>query len=135
MIAGSGNTATTVNVLPKALTYVAATGSNVYGTPQSGAMPALSGVVAGDQITAAPAIESGGNLWLLDAGSRAGTYTSTVLAGSLSGAGAGNYTIAATGNTNGTWTVTPKPITWSVAAGSAIYGNAPTASKVSRSAH
>ncbi|WP_183479487.1 MBG domain-containing protein [Mitsuaria sp. BK037] len=128
VIAGSGNTATTVNVLPKALTYVAATGSNVYGTPQSGAMPALSGVVAGDQVTAAPAIESGGNLWLLDAGSRAGTYTSTVVAGSLSGAGAGNYTIAAAGNTNGTWTVTPKPITWSVAAGSAIYGNAPTAS-------
>jgi len=125
VIAGSGNSALTVNVTPRTLTYVATSGSNVYGTPPIGATPTLSGVVPGDQIAALPMLQAGGTTSTLDARSHAGTYASIVTNGSLSGAGAGNYVIATSGNTPGTWTVAPKPVNWQVSQGSSVYGDAP----------
>ena len=126
VIAGSGNSALDIVVKPKPLTYVATGGGNVYGSSPVASRPVLSGIVGGDEVEALPRLDIGGTPQSLSATTHAGTYTFGATTASLNGAAAGNYVIAASGNTPASWVVSPKPLSWSVSAGSAIYGDLPT---------
>ncbi|WP_431051681.1 beta strand repeat-containing protein [Roseateles sp. L2-2] len=126
VLAVSGNSALDITVKPKPLTYVATGGGNVYGSSPLAGGPVLSGIVGADQVEALPTVDIGGSPQFLGATTRAGTYTFGATTASLNGAAAGNYVIAASGNTPASWIVSPKPLTWSVSAGNAIYGDVPT---------
>lgn len=126
VIAGSGNSALDIIVKPKPLTYVATGGGNVYGASPVASRPVLSGIVGADEVEALPRIDIGGNPQFLSASTRAGTYSFGATTASLTGAAAGNYVIATSGNAPASWIVSPKTLSWSVSAGSAIYGDMPT---------
>ncbi|OWQ48889.1 hypothetical protein CDL60_03095 [Roseateles noduli] len=126
VLAVSGNSALDITVKPKPLTYVATGGGNVYGSSPLAGWPVLSGIVGADQVEALPTVDIGGSPQFLGATTRAGTYTFGATTASLNGAAAGNYVIAASGNTPASWIVSPKPLSWSVSAGNAIYGDVPT---------
>lgn len=99
----------TLNIAPKPLNYLAANGGHVYGS--AGTMPtaSLSGILAGDDVAPLVGLSAAGQAANLNARTPAATYASDVV--SLTGTGAGNYTVAATGNTSGRYTVSPKSIT------------------------
>jgi len=99
----------TLDIAPKPLNYLAANGGQVYGS--AGTMPtaSLSGIIAGDDVAPVVGLSAAGQAANLTARTPAATYASDVV--SLSGTGAGNYTVAATGNTSGHYTVSPKSIT------------------------
>ena len=103
VIAGSGNSALDIIVKPKPLTYVATGGGSVYGSSPIAGRPVLGGIVGNDDVVALATIDLGGNPQFLTASTRAGTYTFGATTASLNGAAAGNYVIAASGNTPASW--------------------------------
>jgi len=119
-----GSVSGTLNIAPKALNYIAANGGNVYGS--AGTMPTatLSGVVAGDDAAPVVALTSAGQTVSLAARTPASTYSVDVVG--LTGAAESNYTIAATGNSSGTYTVAQKPIlaVYSPVGVTSVYGTA-----------
>jgi filamentous hemagglutinin family protein len=140
VLATTGNTPGSVTIVPKLLTYSYGTVTGTYSQLVNIPAATLSGVVTGDLVSPLFSLSSGGAI-LSDqpAGSYVirdphfisvvvpepvGNYALT--ATSLSGLDAGNYTIAGSGNTPGTLTLQPLPITWSVANTQATYGNTPT---------
>ena len=109
-LANSGNVFGQLTVTPKTVTYQVASSSWVYGDGQIVASPAtLTGVINNDYVYINPVVTTAasgnsytGSLYGLTVGS----YTESV-----SGIeGYGNYVLSPTGNTNGTLTITPKPI-------------------------
>ncbi|HEY8907304.1 MAG TPA: hypothetical protein VIM63_14840, partial [Rhodoferax sp.] len=121
---GTGAVSGTLSIAPKALNYtVAPYGEQVYGSAGTMPMASLSGVLAGDDVAPLVALSAAGQTVNLDARTPASTYASDVV--SLTGTGAGNYTVAAAGNTSGRYTVSPKPITVSYdpAGITSAYGN------------
>jgi len=106
----SGSTVSgTLNIAPKALNYVATDGWHVYGS--AGTMPTatLSGIIAGDDVAPVVSLIAAGQAVSLTTRMPASTYAADVL--NFTGAAAGNYTIATTGNTSGRYVVNPKWVT------------------------
>lgn len=119
------NSATrTTTITPRTITFRAAGGStaSTYGSAAGVPTLTLDGLVAGDLVGGTAAAFQGGTAFVIGERTPAGSYTWGV--GALTGQAAGNYTVAATGNTTTALVVAPKPITWSVANGSAVYGDA-----------
>jgi len=116
----SGITAGVQTVLPKSLTYAVADGAKGY-TDFGRSLPTgtLSGIVANDEVTPVVALSAMGTPVVFEPGLPAGTYASSVVR--LTGAAAGNYTIAAMGNTNGSYVVKPAHLTYSIS-GVGTYG-------------
>lgn len=108
----------TITIARKLLTYRIADTSAVYGTPGS-STGVLDGVLGSDAVSLAAIASTG-----FSSTARVGTYAIT--GSGLTGAGADNYAIATTGNTNGTLTVTPKPVSFAASNGTSVYGDTPT---------
>lgn len=107
-----------LTIAPKPITYTVGAITGVYGsTSLPGAT--LNGALSGDDVVASGVVIVGGGA--LTARTPVGTYNVGVTA--LSGADAGNYTLAASGNADGTLTITPKLLSWSVANASIVYGD------------
>jgi len=119
----SGSTVSgTLNIAPKALNYtVAPYGGQVYGSAGTMPMASLSGVLAGDDVAPLVALSAAGQTASLNAKTPASTYASDVV--SLTGAAAGNYTIAAGGNASGVYTVSPKQISANYVDIASTYGD------------
>lgn len=124
VVASAGNTFRRTVITPKTVTFQLAGGSSttVYGTAATLPSLALTGIVAGDAIGGNLAAFDGGTAFAISARTPAGTYQWGLSA--LTGAGADNYTVATSGNTAAWLSIARKPITWQVAAGTAIYGDA-----------
>ena len=109
-----------LTITPLALTGSIATGSSVYGSALDPGAVTLNGVISGDSVSATAAVNttghtsSSGNL-------NAGSYTGIEYVSALSGADAGNYTIAGAA---GNYTVSPLALTGTIATGSSVYGSA-----------
>ncbi|HEX8415430.1 MAG TPA: filamentous hemagglutinin N-terminal domain-containing protein [Sphingomicrobium sp.] len=101
-------------IAPKPITYTTGDVSSVYGTAPAEPTVTFSGLVGDDQVAALP---TGYTVAV-----RAGTYSGLQIPG-LTGAAAGNYTLAASGNVFGTLTVAPKPLTYSFNPATLIYGS------------
>ena len=116
----------TATVTPKPLTWDGTSSSQVYGSNSLPA-PALAGIVGNDQVAAGETISTLTSVQGGESLTRSvGTY-SVGLAG-LSGAAASNYTLATSGNVNGTVTITPKTLTLEPVSVSSVYGTAVTQS-------
>ncbi|MFZ3084433.1 filamentous hemagglutinin N-terminal domain-containing protein [Rhodoferax ferrireducens] len=124
-LAPSGNTPSQVAITPKPVTFSLASASSTYGTNAVLPTANLSGIVSGDVVAAGPVISIGNGAAAFNASTAAGHYTLEIL--ELNGYGvANNYILATSGNTTGTLTIAPKTLTWAVANGTGIYGNALT---------
>ena len=121
----AGAASGTLSIAPKPLNYLAANGFQVYGS--AGTMPtaSLSGVLTGEDVAPVVGLSAAGQTVTLTARTPATTYASDVI--SLSGTRARNYTVAATGNTSGSYTVDRKPITpsYDPAGVTSSYGDMP----------
>ena len=105
------------------LRYAVADASSVYGTLATLGAAGLTGVAAGDDVTAVVSLyDSSNSAVALSAGLNAGPYAERVV--SLSGAQAANYAISAVGNTDGILTVNPAPLAVAVNGASRLYGDA-----------
>ncbi|HEX8484868.1 MAG TPA: filamentous hemagglutinin N-terminal domain-containing protein [Sphingomonas sp.] len=112
-----------LTVTPKPITYAIGASTSVYGDPYnfSGAIT-FGGVLAGDEGSVATAQFVGGTerIQTFDDYRNVGTYAVEALI-----AGNPNYALSATGNTLGTYTVTPRPITLDTAPRLLSYGVRP----------
>ncbi len=102
-----GGTPGLVTIAPRPVTYVVASGSSTYGdlfTPNA----LISGLLAGDSARATIGATLNGSRVPLAAKSGVGSYLLDAIG--LTGADAGNYTIAANGNRSGQLTINPRPI-------------------------
>lgn len=114
----------TLTINAKALTYAVANSNSTYGTLASNGTVTLTGVVEGDSVAGTVTSYSGADAVTLAARTGAGSLTQKVTA--LTGTDAANYTIAATGNSDGTLTIARKSLTYAVAAASSTYGTLAT---------
>lgn len=121
-VGGSGSG--TLSITQKPLTYQVANASSTYGTLATLPTPVLTGIINGDSVSGTVGASNGGGAAAVAQFTPAGTYTLGVAG--LSGSGAGNYSVATSGNTPGTLTVAPLPITWNVANTQVNYGDAAT---------
>ena len=122
-LAPGGNTAGTLTINPKALTWSIANAASTYGTLASPGAATLTGVVVGDEIAGSVAVSQGGSPVSLVFNSAAGTYQENVTG--LTGSGTANYVLAPGGNTEGTLTINQKALNWSVADATAVFGTRP----------
>jgi len=116
----SGVIGSTLDIARKPLTYVVQGGSHIYGSPNGLPLGALSGIVAHDDVTPQVGLSAAGVPAALATKLAVGTYTASVVA--IAGAEAGNYTIAASGNMDGQYQVTPKTLTYAFTDASSTYG-------------
>jgi filamentous hemagglutinin family protein len=116
----SGNPTGLFTVNPRALTYTIGNTSSTYGTSAILAGYALIGVVNADQVGATIGVKGANSLINLAANTAPGTYQE-VLTG-LTGANAGNYVLATSGNIPGLLTISPKVLTYSLSSGTTVYG-------------
>ncbi|MFV3074506.1 MBG domain-containing protein [Niveispirillum fermenti] len=114
--AATGNSTGILTIARKSLTYAVADTGSTYGTLATLGDVTLTGVLSGD-VVAGTAELSGATL-----GERLNAGSYTVAVGGLTGTAAGNYEIAATGNSTGTLTVARKTITGTVTAVTGTYG-------------
>ncbi|MFV3130315.1 MBG domain-containing protein [Niveispirillum sp. KHB5.9] len=114
----------TLTVTKKALTYEVANGSSTYGTLAGNGAVTWTGLVGGDDVDGTVTTYRGATAETLAVRTNVGSLTQKVTA--LTGTDAGNYEIAATGNTDGTLTIAQKALTYSVAAVDSIYGTLAT---------
>ncbi|SNT17662.1 MULTISPECIES: MBG domain-containing protein, partial [unclassified Azospirillum] len=110
----------TLTINPKALSWAVANASGTYGTLASNGTVTLTGVVGADAVSGVVGTRDSNGAITLSATTRAGSYTQSVTG--LSGAAAGNYTLAVSGNSSGTLTIAPKALTYSIGAASGTYG-------------
>ncbi len=112
----------TMTISPATLTYRVGNTTNVYGTLPTIGTTVLTGVVAGDTVNPGFTVTNSLSAPVtLATNTGVGVYGAAVT--SLTGASAGNYVLASTGNTNGTITVTPATLTISPLAGTKVYGS------------
>lgn len=124
-LASSGNTASQVAITPKPVTFSLASANSTYGTNAVLPTAYLSGIVSGDMVGAGSVISVGYGATVLNASTAVGHYTLGIA--DLTGDGvSNNYMLANSGNTTGMLTIAPKTLTWAVANGAGIYGNALT---------
>jgi filamentous hemagglutinin family protein len=127
LLGQTGNTLGQLTITTKPITYAIGSASSVYGQTVTVPTATLSGVVAGDLVDTTIGLSNGtegGAVTPLPPVYSAGTFPLSV--GPLTGAAAGNYRIATTGNTLGLITVTPKPITYRITSQSWVYGDGAT---------
>jgi filamentous hemagglutinin family protein len=126
-LASSGNTQGVLTVQPATLTYAVANATSTYGTlPNLGALT-LSGVIPSDvgNVTASvAALSANGSAIVLANNTAAGNYTQQ--ASNLSGSASSNYLLASSGNTQGTLTIQPATLTYTVANATSTYGTLPS---------
>jgi hypothetical protein len=117
----SANALARIAITPRALNYQVASANTVYGALAALPATTLSGVVAGDALGAVTGSPSGAGWLNFAAKTPVGNYLLNLQA--LSGADAGNYLIAGSGNTLGQLSIAPKTLTLQLAGGSAVYGD------------
>jgi filamentous hemagglutinin family protein len=120
----SGVLSGTLTISPRAITYGVTSGSQVYGTLGNLPSAGFTGVLAEDIVFGTVGLSMSDTPIAHDARLRVGSYDAIVT--DLYGADAGNYVLAASGHTPGVFTVTPKPLTWSVGNSSSVYGTLAT---------
>jgi filamentous hemagglutinin family protein len=113
-----------ITVVPKVVTYSAGSLNLTYG--DGGTVPGLTlnGVLAGDYFDVRPYVRgltTIGNT-AIDAGAPAGTYS---VEGTWVPHSGDNYVLGSAGNTNGTLAIARRPVSWTVANATAVYGNTP----------
>jgi filamentous hemagglutinin family protein len=118
-IAASGNTLGTLQIDPRTLNWHLGSGSVVYGDTIS-LSHAFTGLFSGDVVLPELAARIDSALSL-----RPGVGTHPVVVMGLSGANAGNYVLASSGNTEGTVTITPRPLQFRLGNTTSIYGSDP----------
>jgi filamentous hemagglutinin family protein len=111
-----------LTITPRPVTFAIGAYSWVYGSPLSPS-DTLTNVLSGDAVSGVVSTLTGG-VTNSTANPNVGSYSLTTT--SLTGAAASNYTIATTGDTLGSLTVTPRPITYSLAPLSSVYGASPS---------
>ena len=112
-----------INPATVTLSYVVADTTNVYGVLPTVGATVLTGVRTGDVLTALYTVTNAQNQAItLATNTGVGRYTAAVTG--LSGASAGNYILANTGNVNGTITITPATLTLSPLTAQKTYGSA-----------
>src|SRR5262249_35738008 len=110
-----------LTIAPLPLTWTVANTQATYGnTPSYTAT--LDTIQTNDQVTAV--VTSTGTGGLVTTATGVGAYTASVT--SLTGASAGNYTLATTGNPTATLTIVPRPVTYTVANATGTYGTVAT---------
>jgi filamentous hemagglutinin family protein len=110
----------TLTIDPKTLTWAVANATSTYGTLAGNGTVTLTGLVEGDDVAGSVGTRDANGAITLTATTDAGTYTQTVTG--LTGTDAGNYTLAANGNSSGTLTIDPKALTYAITAASGTYG-------------
>ena len=114
------NSTTTANITAKGITVTITANNKVYnGSTGATTSSVLSGVIAGDTVT----LTTGGAFTNKNAGIG---KTVNVLAGALSGADAGNYTVTSSNSTT-TADITAKEITATITASNKVYDGNTTA--------
>ncbi len=109
------------SITPKAITYSIADSSSTYGTRASIGAVTLTGVLLNDSVSGVTAVRNAaGQAVTLAANTPAAVYT-TLLTG-LTGASAGNYVLAATGNSPGLLTVNKATLNLAVASVGKSFG-------------
>ena len=109
-------------ITPATLTYAVGNTTNVYGILPTIGTTVLTGIVTGDTVNPAHTVTNAQNGTVtLATNTNVGTYGAAVT--SLTGAAAGNYVLASTGNTNGTIRVTPATLTVTPSAATKVYGS------------
>jgi filamentous hemagglutinin family protein len=98
----------TLTVTPALIRWQFADQNTLYGTLPVPGQPTLSGVIAGDSVSAVLEVLSGGRPVSLTARSAAGLYSLTVTG--LSGSAASNYRLAAADSRDGVLTIDRRPI-------------------------
>ena len=112
-----------INPATVTLSYVVGNTTNVYGVVPTIGTTVLTGVRAGDVIAPVYTVTNAQNQAItLAANTGVGRYTAAVTG--LSGAAAGNYILASSGNVNGTITITPATLTLTPLTAQKIYGSA-----------
>ena len=117
----------TLLVNPKQLTYQAGSGSYTYGNSPASMSASLSGLMPWDQGVVQGTVgaqASGGSAFAPVAKTDAGTYATLVTGLSSQGnpAAAGNYSLASSGNTNGTLTIAQRNLNYTLANTTGTYG-------------
>jgi filamentous hemagglutinin family protein len=113
-----------VSITPRPVTFTTQDATSIYGTLAS-LSGTLSNVLAGDTVTPVFGLTSSGSAVALSARTTAGAYQ--IVAASLSGASAPNYTVSVTGDTAGTLTISPLQLTgYAGPSLTGVYGTAPT---------
>ena len=120
-IASSGNTPGTLTISPLGLTYSVANASSTYGTTATLGAATLTGVLPGDTVDPTVGAFSGATPIALGPRTATGLYSEEV-----TGLSNPNYSIASSGNTPGTLTISPLGLTYSVANASSTYGTTAT---------
>ena len=115
------NSTGTLTVDPLALTYAVANASSTYGTTATLGAATLTGVLPGDTVDPTVGAFSGATPVALGPRTAAGLYSEEV-----TGLSNPNYSIASSGNTPGTLTISPLGLTYSVANASSTYGTTAT---------
>lgn len=121
----------TLTIATKALTWAVASATGTYGTLASTGTATLSGVLSGDSVSGGVGLTtSSGSSVTLAASLAAGSYTESVT--SLSGTSASNYSLASSGNTTGTLTISAAQVSLSSSV-LTPFSPAPTTSSPSQS--
>ena len=107
-------------ITPATLTFAFGNSAATFGTLASVGPLTLTGVVQGDMVTAVTQVRSGTTPVTLTTSTAAGTYISTVTG--ITGASAGNYVLAQTGNSNGLVTVNRAVLTAVVGSANRLVG-------------
>ena len=110
-----------VTITPRSVTAAVGAYDWVYGSPQT-LVANLTNVVPGDAVSGIIKTFSNGVLQSA-ANPSVGSYALTTTG--LQGAAASNYVMSPSGDTLGSLTVTPRPITYSIAPLSSVYGDSP----------
>ncbi|WP_141100588.1 beta strand repeat-containing protein [Roseateles aquatilis] len=124
VLASGGNTAGTVSITPRPVTFSVANVSAVYGTQAVAGAATLGNVLAGDTVGAVVDVRSGAGSVTLGPRTAAGFYTETVTALT----GNPNYVLAGGGNADGVLAIARKPVSFDTSAASTVttYGTAPS---------
>ncbi|MGB8601193.1 MAG: GLUG motif-containing protein [Rhizomicrobium sp.] len=110
-----------VVITPRTVSYSVGTATGTYGTAVAASVN-WSNVYGSDDVGAIITLGSAAGSYALTSATNAGTYTQAITA--LSN---GNYAIATSGNVDGSLTILPKTLTWSVANVTGTYGTAVSA--------
>lgn len=116
---GSGNSAGSVTITPRPLTYSVANANSTYGTLATVGAATLSNVAYGETLAPTIGVFDGSTPVTLAAKTNAGSYAERVTA--LNNA---NYAIAGSGNTDGTLNIAKKPLAFAAPDGNSVYGSA-----------
>lgn len=120
----TGDTAGLRTVTPRSVTYTVGAFASTYGSVFNLPGANFSFINPGDSVSGVITVVQGGSTVTLGARSPVGSYTLEVTG--LTGAQAGNYVIANSGNSNGSLTISPLAIHYNLSAATSTYGTLAT---------